>query len=262
MLAAAIGGGGLTLARRWDSEHLGLLVLVPLIVLAPVVTDGVTLLLIGFMLALSAASLPVQLGKDWIGMHGARMAVSTFPLLIALVGVNSTSRQVVWLAAACAIAAVLAIASALVLLPHSTHPVAMALFTAAGMLPVLAVSLAVDRVTAAVMAAVLAAVLLGARTASAIDSPAASHARRADLGGVVGGGALLIAVTVAFDGRVAGPVLLAMASSSPSRAATGGRAVVGHRIRRRRRRLLPRLRPAVHPGLRDRGEHVRPRCRH
>ena len=54
-IAAVIGGGGLTLARRWNSEHLGLLVLVPLIVLAPVVTDGITLLLVGFMLALSAA---------------------------------------------------------------------------------------------------------------------------------------------------------------------------------------------------------------
>ena len=70
------GGGrrrGLTLARRWDSEHLGLLVLVPLIGLAPVVAGGVTLLLVGFMLALAAASLPVQLGRDWIGMHAARI---------------------------------------------------------------------------------------------------------------------------------------------------------------------------------------------
>ena len=69
VIAAVVAGGGLTLARRWDSEHLGLLVLVPLIGLAPVVTDGITLLLVGFMLALSAASLPVQLGKDWIGLH-------------------------------------------------------------------------------------------------------------------------------------------------------------------------------------------------
>ena len=59
--------------------------LVPLIVLAPVVTDGITLLLIGFMLALSAASLPVQLGKDWIWLHAARIAAATFPLLVALV---------------------------------------------------------------------------------------------------------------------------------------------------------------------------------
>ena len=65
-VATVIGGGGLTLARRWNSQHLGLLVLVPLIGLAPVVTDGITLLLVGFMLAISAASLPVQPGKDWI----------------------------------------------------------------------------------------------------------------------------------------------------------------------------------------------------
>ena len=65
VIAAVVAGGGLTLARRWDSEQLGLLVLVPLIGLGPVVTDGITLLLVGFMLALSAATLPVQLGKDW-----------------------------------------------------------------------------------------------------------------------------------------------------------------------------------------------------
>ena len=74
VIAAVVAGGGLMLARRWDSEQLGLLVLVPLIGLGPVVTDGITLLLVGFMLALSAATLPVQLGKDWTGMHGARVA--------------------------------------------------------------------------------------------------------------------------------------------------------------------------------------------
>ena len=82
------------LARRWNSEHLGLLVLVPLIGLAPVVADGITLLLVGFMLALSAASVPVQLGKDWIGMHAARMAVSTLPLLVALASVELRLRAV------------------------------------------------------------------------------------------------------------------------------------------------------------------------
>src|SRR6476469_3554048 len=80
VIAAVVSGGGLTLARRWDSQHLGLRVLVPLIVLAPVVTDGITLLLVGFMLALTAASLPVQLGKDWIWLHASRTAASTVPL--------------------------------------------------------------------------------------------------------------------------------------------------------------------------------------
>ena len=59
--------------------------LVPLIVLAPVVTDGITMLLIGFMFAMSAASLLVQVGRDWIWLHAARITAATFPLLIALV---------------------------------------------------------------------------------------------------------------------------------------------------------------------------------
>ena len=43
VMAAIVGAAGLTLARRWDSEDLGLLVLVPLIGLAPVLTHGVDL---------------------------------------------------------------------------------------------------------------------------------------------------------------------------------------------------------------------------
>jgi uncharacterized membrane protein len=160
VLAAVIGGGGLTLAGRWDSQHLGLLVVVPLIVAGPVVTDGVTLLLVGFMLALTAASLPVQLGKDWIWMHAARTAASTFPLLVALAGVYFDGGRDLWLAGACGIAAVLAIAGALILLPRTGNRAAMALLTAVGVVPVLSVSLAVDRVVAALMAAALAAALL------------------------------------------------------------------------------------------------------
>ena len=99
LLAAVISGAGLTLARRWDSQHLGLLVLVPLLILAPVVVDGISLLLIGFMLALSAAALPVQLGRDWIWLHAARTAAATVPLLIALAGLPFDSGDDPWLTA-------------------------------------------------------------------------------------------------------------------------------------------------------------------
>src|SRR5258705_250229 len=131
-IAAVIGGSGLTLARRWDSQHLGLLVLVPLIALAPVVTDGITLLLVGFMLALSAASLMVQLGKDWIWLHAARIAAPTLPLLVALAALYFDGRHDMWLAGACGISAVLAIAAALILLPRTRNRAAMTLLTAAG----------------------------------------------------------------------------------------------------------------------------------
>ncbi len=185
VVAAIIGGGGLTLARRWDSQHLGVLVLVPLIVLAPVVVGGITLLLVSFMLALAAASLPVQLGKDWIWLHCARIAASTFPLIIALLAVYFDDRRDLWLVGACGIAAVLAVAAALILLPRTANRVLMALLTAAGVLPVLCVALVAGRAVAALMAAALAAALL----AIVLLGEQVDRRRRgcaADLGGALG----------------------------------------------------------------------------
>jgi uncharacterized membrane protein len=206
-IAAVIGGSGLMLARRWDSQHLGLLVLVPLIALAPVVTGGITLLLVGFMLALSAASLMVQLGKDWIWLHAARIAAPTLPLLVALAAVYFDHGYDLWLAGACGIAAVLAIAAALILLPRTENRVAMALLTGAGVVPVLCVSLAVDRVVAALMAAALAA---GFLAIVLTGLPSVTGVVR-QIWSALSAISTLIAVTVAFEGHVAGPVLLAMA---------------------------------------------------
>jgi uncharacterized membrane protein len=210
VVAAVVAGGGLTLARRWDSEHLGLLVLVPLIGLGPVVTDGITLLLVGFMLALSAATLPVQLGKDWTGLHAARVAAATLPLLIALAVVQSGRGQASWVAGACGIAAALAIASALILLPRSSRPVVTALLTAAGTVPVLAVSAVTGRVTSALLAAVLSVVLLGIVLVGD-RLPNVTGAVR-QVWSALSAAAALIAVTVAYDGPVAAPLLLAMAA--------------------------------------------------
>jgi uncharacterized membrane protein len=209
VIAALIGGGGLTLARRWDSAHLGLLVLVPLIVLAPIVSDGITMLLIAFMLAIAAASLLVQLGKDWIWLHGARITAPTLPLLIALIAARVGDGNDAWLAGGCAIAATLAVVGALFLLPSTHNRIAMALLTVVGVFPVLCTSIALAPAVAALMAAGLAAallaiVLVGDRllgvTASVRHIWSAASAVSA-----------LIAVTVAFDGEIAAPVLLALA---------------------------------------------------
>ncbi|MGV0742781.1 DUF2339 domain-containing protein [Mycolicibacterium sp. XJ870] len=208
-LAAVIGGGGLMLARRWGSEHLGLLVLVPLIGLAPVVTDGITLLMIGFMLALSAASLPVQLGRDWIWLHTARTAAATLPLLIALAVATFDNREDVPLAIACGLAAVLAIAGGLMLLRSTTNAAATGVLTALGVVPLLCVSVAVDQVLAGLMVATLAAALL-AIVAIGDRLPGVTPVVRR-IFSALSAVAALITVTVAFDGMTAGPVLLAMA---------------------------------------------------
>ncbi|OBJ36818.1 hypothetical protein A5630_06210 [Mycolicibacterium mucogenicum] len=208
VLAAVIGGGGLTLARRWDSQQLALLVLVPLAVLAPVVADGVSLLLIGFMLALSAASLPVQIGKDWVAMFVARTAVCTFPLLVALASATFGTHRNPGLAAACAAAAVLAVAGALILLPKTANRSLLALATAGGAVPVLFVSAVVGpliaaSIIAAVAALFLAVVLAGSWLPGVVDVVRRAWAATAAV-------CALVAVLVAFDGRTGSAVLLAM----------------------------------------------------
>ena len=209
-LAAAIGGGGLMLARRWNSEQLGLLVLVPLVGLAPAITDGVTLLLIGFMLALSAAALPVQFGRDWVWLYAARTAAATLPLLIALAATSIDGRHDLVLALTCGLAAVLALAGGVLVLRWSTRPAATAVLAAGGVLPVLCVAAAVDRVIAALMAAAVAAALV-AIVAVGDRVPGVSAVVR-QVWSVLAAVAALICVLVAFDGPVAGPLLLAMAS--------------------------------------------------
>jgi uncharacterized membrane protein len=211
LLAAVVGAGGLMLARRWDTQQLALLVLVPLIVLAPLVADGVTLLLIGFLTALSAASLPVQLGRDWTWMHAARTAAVTLPLLVALfaAAVSSEPDGTWLLGGACGVAALLAVLGTLVLLPTSTRATSMALVTAVGVLPALAAGAAVPRALAVLLALVvavgmLAVVLLRDRLPGITDTVAAIWSALSAV-------AALVAVTTAFDGPVAGPILLGLA---------------------------------------------------
>ncbi|MGV0792206.1 DUF2339 domain-containing protein [Mycolicibacterium sp. XJ1819] len=209
LAAAVIGGGGLMLARRWNSEHLGVLVLVPLIVLAPIVVGGVTLLLVSFMLALSAASLPVQLGRDWPWLHSARIAATTVPLITALIAVHHGDGRDALLAAACVIAAGLAVTAALILLRDTGNRVLLALLTGAGLLPVLCVALVADRVPAALMAAALSAVLLGI-VLTGDRWPGVDKGVRA-VWSAMSAVSAVIAVLVACKGHVAGPVLLAAA---------------------------------------------------
>lgn len=204
VIAAAVGGAGLALARRWDSQHLGLLVVVPLIGLAPGITHGVDLMVIGFMLALSVAALAVQWGKDWIWLYAARVAAPTVPSLIALCTIG---RDDPWLVgAACGLAALLAIVSGLALVETITNKTALALLTAAGTVPVLACGVTVDRLLATLLtgslaAGLLALVVLGRGLPRIV----------VQVWSVLSTASALVAVTTAFKGYLEPPVLLAMA---------------------------------------------------
>jgi len=203
VVASVVAAGGLAVARRWDSEPLGLLIVTPLIVLAPVLTDGVNLLLIGFLLALSAAVLPVQIGKDWGWLHGVRVGAPTLPLLLALALGDVVDPRL--LAAAAALAAALALAGAVAVLPAAVAPAVPALIGAVGTAPVLAAGPVVGRAVAAVLAAALAAAAL----ALAVGPGWGPLPARRVFGGL-SAVATVVAVTVAFDGPVVAPVLLGL----------------------------------------------------
>ncbi|QUR68366.1 DUF2339 domain-containing protein [Mycobacterium spongiae] len=218
VIAAVVGGAGLALARQWDSEPLGLLVLVPLIGVAPIVAGGVDLLLVSFMLALAAASLPVQLGKDWAWMHAARIAAASLPPLVALLAMGSHDNP--WLlGGACGVAAVLAVAGGLILMPSTNNVAGLAVVTAAGTLPVLASGIGVSRALAAVLAAALAAGMLAIVVVAALPMIVSR------VWSAWSAISALVAVIAAFEGYVGGPVLLALAIISGMVAIAGRNAV-------------------------------------
>ena len=90
------------------------------------------------------------------------------------------------LGGACGVAALLAVAGALILLPSTANRVAMALLTVAGTAPVLLAGLTVNRTLGALLAAALSAVMLAVVTGRAAD-PGCGRAGGTDLVGAVRG---------------------------------------------------------------------------
>ena len=127
------------------------------------------------------------------------------PLLVPLIGISAHDDPSL-IGGACGVAALLSIASGLILMPTTTKPSALAVLTAVGTLPVLTSAIAVNHVLAAVLAAALA---VGVLTIVLVDTalPRIVTQTWSALSAV----SALIAVAVAFDGYVEGPVLLALA---------------------------------------------------
>jgi hypothetical protein len=128
--------------------------------------------------------------------------------LAALVVAEFSNSPEPWLAGGCGIAAVLAIVGALTLLSSTVNKAAIAVLTAAGVLPVLCASVALPPAVAALMAAGLAAALL-AVVLVGDRLPGVTQVVR-QIWSATSAVSALIAVTVAFDGEIAAPVLLAM----------------------------------------------------
>ncbi|MFC4123758.1 DUF2339 domain-containing protein [Nocardia rhizosphaerae] len=163
-LAVALGGVGL--AMRWQSQPLAVGVVLGAAVLSPVLT--IELLLLGFLVVLQAAGVPVQLRRDWPVLHVAR----TLPVVLAalaMIALNGLAAalsgdEVVGrggLLAAVVVSAVVGLVGAVLAVRRTTGDITASVTIALTALPVLAVAVLFDRVAAASITGVPAAVLLG-----------------------------------------------------------------------------------------------------
>ncbi|MFE0750493.1 DUF2339 domain-containing protein [Gordonia sp. NPDC058843] len=225
-VAGLVAAGGLVLAHRWRSEHLGLLVVVPLIVLAPVLTGGLDTTLIAFMVVLCAASAWVQLGRDWIWLHAVRLAAPTIPLtlvgLFGLVGWSAPGSADPVFATAVAVVVVLGVAGALVTMPTTEFREAMAGLASATTVPALFAGTAMHLPGAVILQISIALALIGTVLVGSglmgsglMGSGAAARLMPDSVAQIWSATALLllfVAVLVSFDGAVAVAVLLGLAT--------------------------------------------------
>ena len=147
ILGGATGAGGLWVAHRWNSQTLGLMVSVPMLVFAPVVAGGVDETLVCFMLVYAASTLWIQTGRDWTALFIVNTLATTLPLMAVASGDASV---VAWLLVVAGLVNLaLALGSVVVLAPSSSRTVELGL-TAVGAslpLPILSDPSVLDRPT-------------------------------------------------------------------------------------------------------------------
>ncbi|MGX7697676.1 DUF2339 domain-containing protein [Gordonia polyisoprenivorans] len=161
ILAAVIAAGGLGIAHWWDSQALALMVGIPLVVFAPFITGEIDDVLVGFLLGYTAATLWIQLGRNWIAMFATNTAVATLPLCYAVVeGMLTSPDAVQWFVViALGLNMLLATGSALVLLRSSTQPLIVTLVASATLVPMLGAAPVAGPMVASIMLALTAVVL-------------------------------------------------------------------------------------------------------
>lgn len=159
--ALAVAAGGVGLAMQWKSQPLAVLVVLGAALLAPFVT--VELVLLGFLITLQLACVPVQFDRDWPFLHVVRTAPAVIATLvgiaIALLETADHPRELWLLIAAIATALIGTVGTALVVRRRAddiTATVAFAISTT----PLLAAPALFDRHVAALIAGLFALALL------------------------------------------------------------------------------------------------------
>ncbi|GEE00138.1 hypothetical protein nbrc107696_05840 [Gordonia spumicola] len=129
----AIAGVGLTVAHRWDSQTLGLMVSIPVFILSAIVNGGIDDTLVAFLIVYVAASTWIQVGRGWTPMFLVNTAAVVLPAIVY--GAYPADP---WIAASLALAGAAVIVGSSVLLARTNaYPELIALVAGAAALPLI-----------------------------------------------------------------------------------------------------------------------------
>ncbi len=161
-VAFGVAATGVGLAMRWRSQPLAVVVVLSVAALSPVLTSR--LVLLGFLIVLQVACIPVQLPRNWPYLHAARTMPAVLATLVFLVGAvlgTPAAGERAWLLVAAAAVALIGLAGTIVVVRPRPADLTASLTMAAALVPMLiAPAMYEDRRAAVLVASVAAAVLL------------------------------------------------------------------------------------------------------
>ncbi len=175
VIAFGIAAAGVALAVKWDSESLALMIVLGAALLAPVLTSGISLTLIGFLFAIQSATFSAQLGRDWKYLGMARTAPVVLALLAAIASESifgESGNSAVQLVISAGVVAIVGAGCAMVMQwtgSPSRDGIAGAWSTATfvvSSLPLMSVGAVLGRTESAVLYGIAAALLLSAAAAA------------------------------------------------------------------------------------------------
>ncbi|PWK90664.1 putative membrane protein DUF2339 [Lentzea atacamensis] len=204
VVGLGVAATGVVLALRWDSQTLAVGVVAACAICSPVLTEGFTVLLVGFLLVLKMASTPVQIQRNWPGLAIA----GGFPPIIAslLTTANAIPRDYEWTVVGVA-AATTVVGIVVALLTTRKRPddiVAVALVAGSALPAMFATTLLSDPANS-VLAGAVAAVLLAIWMVPDLPRSFTTAA------GATGMLALFQTTVIALDGNVRTAIVLAEA---------------------------------------------------
>ncbi|MFD9740860.1 DUF2339 domain-containing protein [Umezawaea sp. NPDC059074] len=150
-IGLAVALGGLLLAMRWDSPTFAIGVVLACAVFAPILTDGFTPLMVGFLLVLKTAAAPVQWRRNWPWLAIAAGVPVVVGSLVA-VGVAVPLEQQAPTAAIVLLSAVVGVLSSLISVRRRPDDVVSVVMVAASPVPALLATILLERWWATAMA--------------------------------------------------------------------------------------------------------------